>query len=202
MSILVVGSVALDDIETPFGARKEALGGAAVYFGIAASYFTEVRLVGVVGTDFPQAHVETLARLGLDLEGLETVEGKTFRWGGRYGFDFNARDTMFTDLNVFAEFAPSIPERFRTTPNVFLANIAPTLQASVLDQVETPGTTALDTMNYWIERTPDDLRDVLARVEILIINDSETRELAQEPNLRKAAERIRSWGPEMLKQGA
>jgi sugar/nucleoside kinase (ribokinase family) len=198
MSILVVGSVALDDVETPFGRRKEALGGAAVYFGVAASYFTSVRLVGVVGRDFPSEYVRLLEDRGLDLEGLEFVDGRTFRWGGRYGFDLNARDTLFTDLGAFGGFNPRIPDRFRATPNVFLANIAPSLQLKVLEQITDPNVVALDTMNYWIERTPEELRRVLGRVQILLINDSETRQLAGEPNLRKAAIRILGWGPRLL----
>ena len=198
MPILVVGSVALDDVETPFGERKGALGGAAVYFGLSASYFTEVQLVGVVGQDFPAGHLDLLSSRGIDLAGLQTVDGETFRWGGKYGYDFNARDTTFTDLGAFANFQPQIPERFRQTPNVFLANIHPRLQLDVLDQVERPEIAALDTMNYWIERTPDELREVLARVDILLINDSEARQLANEPVLRKAAGRILEWGPEML----
>jgi sugar/nucleoside kinase (ribokinase family) len=198
MPILVVGSVALDDVETPFGARKDALGGAAVYFGLAASYFTSVQLVGVVGSDFPREHVDLLRDRGIDLEGLETVEGKTFRWGGRYGYDLNARDTLFTDLNVFADFDPTIPASFRETPHVFLANIAPALQLKVLGQVSEPRVVGLDTMNYWIERTPEDLRSVLSRTHILLINDSETRELAGEPNLSKAALSILDWGPRLI----
>lgn len=198
MSILVVGSVALDDIETPFEARQNALGGAATYFGLAASYFTEVRAVGVVGTDFPDEHLELLESRGIDLAGVRVEDGFTFRWGGRYDFDFNNRETLFTDLNVFADFDPVIPESFRSTPHVFLANIAPKLQLSVLDQVEDPDTVGLDTMNYWIERTPEDLREALARTKILLINDSETRELADEPNLLKAAQTILDMGPELL----
>lgn len=198
MPILVVGSVALDDVETPFGRRDGALGGAAVYFGLSASYFTEVRLVGVVGQDFPAGHLDLLSARGIDLAGLQTVDGKTFRWGGKYGYDFNARDTTFTDLGAFADFQPRIPKDFRKTPNVFLANIHPRLQLDVLDQVERPEVAALDTMNYWIERTPEELREVLARVEILLINDSEARQLAGEPVLRKAAARILEWGPELL----
>lgn len=198
MSILVVGSVALDDIETPFDERHNALGGAATYFGLAASYFTEVRVVGVVGTDFPEEHLALLERRGIDLAGMQVEEGFTFRWGGRYDFDFNNRETLFTDLNVFADFDPVIPESFRSTPHVFLANIAPGLQLSVLDQVEEPDTVSLDTMNYWIERTPEELREVLARTRIVLINDSETRELAQEPNLLTAAQAILDMGPELL----
>jgi sugar/nucleoside kinase (ribokinase family) len=198
MPILVVGSLALDDVETPFGKREAALGGAAVYFGLAASYFTEVRLVGVVGEDFPTPHVDLLAGRGIDIAGLRTVPGKTFRWGGKYGYDFNARDTLYTDLGVFADFAPAIPESFRQTPDVFLANIHPGLQLDVLEQVERPALTALDTMNYWIERTPEELRRVLERVDILLINDSEVRQLAGEPMLRQAAELVLDMGPEIL----
>ena len=198
MAILVVGSVALDDVETPFGERRNALGGAAVYFGLAASYFTTVQLVGVVGGDFPAEHVALLAAHGLDLAGLQTADGETFRWGGRYGFDFNSRETTFTHLNVFADFDPVIPASFRSTANVFLANIAPALQLRVLDQVATPALTALDTMNYWIERTPAELREVLARVQILLVNDAETRQLADEQNLHAAAAKILGWGPELL----
>lgn len=198
MAILVVGSVALDEVETPFGGRKDALGGAAVYFGLAASYFTSVQLVGVVGEDFPQEHLDLLAARGMDLGGLVTAPGKTFRWGGRYGYDFNARDTLYTDLNVFADFDPTIPAAFRATPYVFLANIDPKLQLRVLDQVASPEVVGLDTMNYWIERTPDALKRVLERIQILLINDSEARELAGEPNLHKAALAILEAGPRLL----
>ncbi len=198
MSILVVGSVALDDVETPFGKRTSALGGAAVYFGLAASYFTDVQIVAVVGTDFPQPHLDLLSDRGIDLRGLQVREGATFRWGGRYGYDLNARDTTFTDLNVFAEFDPTIPEEYRQTEHVFLANIAPSLQLNVLDQMKAPKSAALDTMDFWIEGTPDELRKVLERVDIVLINDSETRELAQEPNIRTAANSILGWGPQLL----
>ncbi len=198
MSILVVGSVALDDVETPFGKRTSALGGAAVYFGLAASYFTDVRLVGVVGTDFPQPHLDLLAARGIDLTGLQVRDGATFRWGGRYGYDLNARETTFTDLNVFAEFNPIIPEEYRQTEHVFLANIAPSLQLTVLDQMTAPKSAALDTMDYWIEGTPDELRRVLERVDVVLINDSETRELAQKSNILTAANTILSWGPQLL----
>ncbi|HUP18763.1 MAG TPA: PfkB family carbohydrate kinase, partial [Gemmatimonadota bacterium] len=181
-----------------FGRREDALGGAAVYFGLAASYFVDVRVVGVVGKDFPQEHVDLLASRGLDLEGLQVVDGETFRWGGRYGYDFNARDTLFTELGAFAGFEPRLPESFRDTPHVFLANIQPRLQMDVLDQVIEPRSTGLDTMNYWIERTPEDLREVIGRVTIVLVNDSEARELAREPNLAKAARKILSWGPRLV----
>ncbi|HUP01614.1 MAG TPA: PfkB family carbohydrate kinase [Gemmatimonadota bacterium] len=198
MSILVVGSVALDEVETPFGRREGALGGAATYFALAASYFTHVRLVGVVGTDFPAAHIELLERHGIDLAGLQIVEGETFRWGGRYGYDLNTRETLYTHLNVFADFDPVIPADFRESEHVFLANIAPNLQLGVLEQVPRPRTRALDTMNYWIQRTPAELARVIERVEILLINDSETRELAGEPNLRQAAASLLARGPRLL----
>lgn len=198
MSVLVVGSIALDDVRTPFGEREDVLGGAAVYFGLAASYFAPVRLVGVVGGDFPDRHRELLESHGIDLAGLETVTGETFRWGGEYGYDLNSRETLFTDLNVFADFKPRIPEPFRDSEHVFLANIAPDLQLGVLDQVEDPETASLDTMNYWIEQTPEELREVIGRVDIMLINDSETRELAREPNLRKAAATILGWGPRLI----
>jgi sugar/nucleoside kinase (ribokinase family) len=198
MSLLVVGSVALDDVRTPFGERKDVLGGAATYFSLAASYFTDVRLVGVVGRDFPDRHRELLESRGIDLAGLETVDGETFRWGGAYGYDMNARETLFTHLNVFADFRPRIPEPFRDSRHVFLANIEPGLQLGVLDQVDAPDTVALDTMNYWIEHTPDTLKEVIGRVDIVLINDSEIRELAREPNLRKAGATILAWGPGLI----
>lgn len=198
MSLLVVGSIALDDIETPFGKRERALGGAAVYFALAASYFAEVRVVGVVGGDFPEAHLELLAARGIDLEGVQIVDGETFRWGGRYGYDFNARETLFTELNAFADFEPRLPASYRGSEHVFLANIDPRLQLSVLDQASSPRTTAMDTMNYWIQNTPDDLRRVLERVALVLINDSEARELAGDPNLLAAAGRVLSWGPRLV----
>lgn len=198
MSLLVVGSVALDDVRTPFGERKDVLGGAATYFSLAASYFTNVRLVGVVGDDFPARHRELFESKGIDLAGLATVPGRTFRWGGAYGYDMNARETLFTHLNVFADFRPRIPEAFRDSEHVFLANIEPGLQLGVLDQVDDPDTVSLDTMNYWIEHTSEALREVIGRVDVVLINDSETRELAREPNLRKAAATILSWGPGLI----
>jgi sugar/nucleoside kinase (ribokinase family) len=198
MALLVVGSLALDDVETPFGKREQALGGAAVYFGIAASYFTPVRIVGVISHDFPQEHIDLLSDRGIDLGGLTVEEGGSFRYGCRYGYDLNARETLFTDLNVFADFNPKIPASFQESRGVFLANISPELQLRVLEQVDRPEVVALDTMNYWIERTPEDLQRVLSRIQILLINDSEARELADDPNLSRAATRILQMGPEML----
>ena len=185
--ILTVGSVALDSVKTPFGEVSRVVAGAATYFSIAASFFTDVRLVGVVGEDFTDAHLSVFDGRRVDLTGLQRVAGETFRWRGEYSVDLNTRETIYTHLNVFEDFKPVIPETFRTSPFVFLANIHPALQLDVLDQVENPKFVALDTMNYWIEGTPDDLATVLARVHVLVINDTEARELSGEANLVKAA---------------
>jgi sugar/nucleoside kinase (ribokinase family) len=196
MSILVVGSIALDTVETPFGEAEEALGGAAVYFSYAASFFNEVRLVGVVGDDFPEEHLELLAGRNIDLAGLERAPGATFRWKGRYDYDLNEAHTLDTQLNVFETFAPSIPDAFKDSEFVFLANIQPGLQLDVARQVDSPKVIACDTMNFWIEGAYDQLRETLKSVDILVINDAETRELAREPSLVKAARQILEWGPE------
>ncbi|MHB0915155.1 MAG: PfkB family carbohydrate kinase [Thermoleophilia bacterium] len=198
MSILVVGSIALDTVETPFGEAEEALGGAAVYFSYAASFFSEVRLVGVIGEDFPEEHLELLAGRNIDLTGLERAPGQTFRWKGRYDFNLNEAHTLDTQLNVFETFAPSIPESFRDSEFVFLANIQPGLQMDVARQVTAPKIVACDTMNFWIEGAYDQLLETLKSVDILIINDAETRELAKEPSLVKAARKIIGWGPKTL----
>lgn len=193
--ILTVGSVALDSVKTPFGEVSRVVAGAATYFSIAASFFTDVRLVGVVGEDFTDAHLSVFDGRRVDLAGLQRVAGETFRWRGEYSVDLNTRETIYTHLNVFEDFKPVIPETFRTSPFVFLANIHPALQLDVLDQVENPRFVALDTMNYWIEGTPDDLATVLARVHVLVINDAEARELSGEANLVKAARSIQAMGP-------
>ena len=193
--ILTVGSVALDSVKTPFGEVSRVVAGAATYFSIAASFFTDVRLVGVVGEDFTDAHLSVFDGRRVDLAGLQRVAGETFRWRGEYSVDLNTRETIYTHLNVFENFKPVIPETFRTSPFVFLANIHPALQLDVLDQVENPRFVALDTMNYWIEGTPDDLATVLARVHVLVINDAEARELSGEANLVKAARSIQAMGP-------
>ena len=198
MSLLVVGSMGLDTLETPFGKADEQLGGAAVYCGVGASYFTGVRVVGVVGEDFPQAHMDFMRSRRLDLEGVEVKPGKTFRWGATYGHDLNNRETLFTDLNVFAGFNPRIPDRYRDTPYVFLGNIGPELQLAVLDQIVKPRLVGLDTMNYWIERTPEILHQVLKRVDVLFVNDSEAKQLAGDVNLVHAARRIREMGPTVI----
>jgi sugar/nucleoside kinase (ribokinase family) len=198
MGILAVGSVALDSVKTPFGQEEEVLGGSATYFSIAASYFTDVSIVAVVGEDFPQQHIAFLQKLGVDTAGLEKRPGKTFRWKGEYGFDLNTAKTLDTQLNVFADFAPKLLSEQRNTDFLFLGNIDPDLQRSVLEQVERPKLIACDTMNYWIGRKLESLRKTLSLVDILIINDAETRQLAGEPNLIKAAKTILDWGPKTL----
>jgi sugar/nucleoside kinase (ribokinase family) len=196
--ILAVGSVAFDSIKTPFGEASRVVGGAATYFALAASFFTEVRIVAVVGADFGANVDKVFGGRRIDLSGLETVPGETFRWKGEYGFDLNSRETIYTHLNVFERFEPKIPASHRSSPFVFLGNIHPTLQMNVLEQVQKPRLVAADTMNYWIERTPDDLKHVLRGVDVLLINDSEARELAGEANLVKAARTIQTMGPKTL----
>ena len=188
--ILAVGSVAFDSIKTPFGEVSRVVGGAATYFAIAASFFTEVRIVAVVGDDFGANVEKVFGGRRIDLTGLEKVPGETFRWKGEYGFDLNSRETIYTHLNVFEQFNPKIPAGHRSSPFVFLGNIHPALQLDVLDQVQSPRLVGADTMNYWIERTPEELKAVLKRIDILLINDSEARELAGEANLVKAARKV------------
>ncbi|HVC20254.1 MAG TPA: PfkB family carbohydrate kinase [Vicinamibacterales bacterium] len=196
--ILAVGSVAFDSIKTPFGEAAHVVGGSATFFSVAASFFTDVRMVGVVGEDFGDDEMRVFAGRRIDLEGLERVPGETFRWKGEYGFDLNSRETIYTRLNAFEGFQPKIPERYRASPLVFLGNIQPALQADVLDQVRAPRLVAADTMNLWIEHARADLERVLRRVDVLIINDSEARELAGHPNLVRAAQRIQAMGPRIL----
>jgi sugar/nucleoside kinase (ribokinase family) len=199
MSLLVVGSVAFDAIETPFGRVERTVGGAATYFSLAASFLTRVNLVGVVGEDFTAAHQSVFHGRSVDLAGLERAQGKTFFWSGKYHDNLNDRTTLVTDLNVFAQFRPKLPESFRKSQYIFLANIDPTLQRSVLDQVSgKPKLVALDTMNYWIEGTPDELKKTLKQTQILMINDSETRQLSNEHNLLRAAKAIFKMGPSTL----
>ncbi len=202
-SILTVGSVAFDSVKTPFGEVSRVVAGAATYFSIAASFFTEVRLVGVVGDDFLDDHLSVFSGRRVELDGLQRVAGETFRWRGEYSADLNTRETIYTHLNVFEGFSPRIPDRFRDTPFVFLANIHPSLQLEVLEQVEQPELVALDTMNYWIEGASEELQRVLARVDVLVINDSEARQLSGEGNLVKAARIIQGMGPErvVIKRG-
>ena len=198
MSILVVGSVAYDTVETPFGRAERVLGGSASFFAVAASFFVPVNLVGVVGEDFGEEQLAAFRGRDIDLEGLEKVPGKTFHWGGKYSFDLNARETVFTELNVFEAFKPKIPARYRRSDHVFLGNIDPVLQREVLDQVERPRLVACDTMNFWIAGQPEELRRTLSRVDILLINDAEVRQLTGEWNMVKAARAIRAMGPRVL----
>lgn len=198
MTLLVVGSVALDSVETPFGKAEEVLGGSATYFSTAASYFTDVRLVAVVGRDFPDKHINFLKKKNIDLQGLQRSNGKTFRWKGKYDFDLNQAHTLDTQLNVFASFNPELPETYKNTEYVFLANIDPELQLKVLSQVKQPELVACDTMNFWIERKLKELKETLKYVDILTINEAEARQLSKESNLVKAAKRIMSYGPEVI----
>jgi sugar/nucleoside kinase (ribokinase family) len=196
--LLVVGSVALDSVKTPFGTATEALGGSATYFSYAASFFTTVRVVAVVGEDFPQEHLELLKGRGVDLTGLQVVKGRTFRWSGEYGYDLNEAHTLATHLNVFADFRPTLPEPLRRPSFLFLANIDPELQLQVLHQVTRPRLVALDTMNFWITGKRSALLKVLSEVDAVVINDAEARQLTQEPNLIKAARTILSYGPKII----
>jgi len=199
VSLLVVGSVAFDCLESPYGKVERAVGGAATYFAVAASFFTPVHLVAVVGDDFSKQDAAVFKGRPIDIEGLERATGKTFFWSGRYSQNLNERVTLATELNCFAEFKPRLPEKYRHAKYVFLANIAPDLQRDVLHQVKVkPKIAAMDTMNYWIERTNAELRETLKHVDILMINDTETRELSSEHNLLLAAKHIFKMGPSTL----
>ena len=199
MSLLVVGSVAFDALESPYGKVDRTIGGAATYFAVAASFFAPVNLVAIVGQDFTAEDRKIFKGRHIDIEGLECAEGKCFFWAGRYSENLNERVTLTTELNVFADFKPKLPEKYRSSKYVFLANIAPDLQRDVLKQVKgKPKLAALDTMNYWIERTPAELRETLKHVDILMINDSETRQLSNEHNLLRAAKHIFKMGPKTL----
>lgn len=202
--LVVVGSVALDSVKTPFGKVTEALGGSATYFSYAASFFAPVRVVGAVGGDFPREHLELLRKRGVDVSALEVLpDQKTFRWTGEYGFDLNEAKTLDVQLNAFATFKPRLGPVHRKAPFLFLANIDPVLQLDVLSQMDEPAMVALDTMNFWIEGKREDLLKVLARVDVLLINDAEARMLAREPNLIKAARAIATMGPKtvVIKRG-
>jgi len=198
VSLLVVGSVALDSVETPFGKREQTLGGAATFFATSASFYTQVRAVAVVGEDFPQEHLNFLASRGIDLSGIAREKGKTFRWKGRYTFALNEAQTLDTQLNVFQSFAPVLPDSYRDSDYVFLANIHPELQGKVLDQVRSPKLTAMDTMNYWIRETLPQLQKTLRRVDVLFVNDAEARQLSGEHNIFVAAKAIMAMGPKRL----
>jgi len=198
MSLLVVGSVAFDSVRTPFGARERSLGGAATHFSVAASFFTDVSVVAVIGDDFSEEDGAVFRERKINTENLQRISGgKTFRWAGEYGFDLNTAKTLDTELNVFADFKPQLSETAKRAPFLFLANIQPDLQREVREQVDARFV-AMDTMNYWIERTRDELLKTIAVVDALIINDAEARELAGEPNLIRAARQILKLGPQML----
>ena len=197
MSVLVVGSVAYDSVETPYGKVEDALGGSAMFFSAAASFFSPVRLVAVVGEDFGQ-ELAFLEQRGVDLKGLSVEKGKTFRWGGKYLQNMNDRETLYTHLNVFETFNPVIPKEYQDSDYVFLANIQPELQYSVVEQVQNPKLVVMDTMNFWISGSLPALKKILSVVDVLVINDSEARELAEEQNLFQAARVIRDFGPKIL----
>lgn len=202
-SILVVGSVFMDSLETPHGKAERTLGGAATYFSVAASFFAPVQMVATVGDDFPPAEVEFLKGRRVDLEGLEVRSGRTGAWTGRYHEDMNQRDTLHLDLGVFADFRPNLPTQYRDAQYVFLANIDPKLQEMVLDQLAAPGIIGCDTMNHWIMQSRGDLQRLLSRVQILVINDEEARLLSGESNVVKAARRLLAMGPKrvLIKRG-
>jgi len=198
VAILAVGSVALDDVETPFGRVTSALGGSAIHFAAAASVFAPVQVVGVVGNDYPLERLDFLRERGVDLTGLEVTEGESFRWSGRYTHDLSTAHTLDTRLGVFADFHPRIPEAFKAPDVLFLGNIDPRLQLEVLNQVDRAGVVACDTMNYWIEGSRAPLLEVLARVDVLLVNEAEVRQLAGDANLFRAASWILAQGPKRL----
>ena len=195
MPVLIVGSIALDTVKTPVEEHADLLGGSASYASVSASFFTGTQLVGIVGDDFPEAHVAFFQSRQIDLAGLQRVAGESFRWSGEYMTDMNMRETRSVALNVFEHFTPHLPEAYRQTPYVLLANIAPSLQSHVLDQMARPRFVVVDTMDLWITIAKDDLMALLKRVDLLILNDSEAKLLTGETNLIRAAEMIRGYGP-------
>src|SRR4030088_78049 len=202
MTVLVIGSIALDTLETPFGNADEQLGGAGSYFSLAASVLTPVQLVGVVGADLPERHLDTLRNHGVDLTGVQRVEGgKTFRWKGKYEYDMNVAHTLDTQLNVFGDFQPNLPESYRDTEYVYLANITPRIQLAVLDQVRHPKFVGLDSMNFWIGNpdTKGDLTNVIKRVNGVFMNDAEIRQYTGKYNLFEAAREVLNLGPQVVR---
>jgi sugar/nucleoside kinase (ribokinase family) len=198
MSILVVGTVAFDSIETPFGSAERILGGSASYFALGASFFAPVRIVGVIGRDFPQEYLDLFTQRNIDLEGVKKESGDTFHWRGRYHEDINVRDTLELHLNVLAGFVPDLPERYRDAEYVFLGNIDPLMQLEVLNQIRRMRLVVCDTMDHWIRENPDGLRQVLKRIEMLVINDSEARLLSGQSNIVRAAREILKMGPKVV----
>src|SRR6516225_101198 len=198
MSVLVVGSIALDTVKTPVEEHADLLGGSASYAAVGASFFCPVNFVGIVGEDFPGEHVDYLRSRQIDLTGLEIVPGKTFRWSGEYMWDLNTRETRSVELNVFESFEPKLPGSYESTPYVLLGNIHPNLQHHVLDQMKRPRFVIADTMDLWINNTPEELKRLLTRIDMLILNDSEARMLTRQTSLIKAAAQIRNAGPAYL----
>ena len=198
MSVLVVGSIGIDSIKTQLEERRDVLGGAASYASIGASFFAPVRLVGIVGSDFPQEYIELFNSRGINLDGVQVAEGKTFRWSGEYEWDMNRRKTISLALNVFENFTPKLPDAYKRTPIILLGNISPILQYHVLDQVEDPRFVVADTMDLWITTTRPELLDLLKRVDLLVLNDSEARQLTAETSLIKAGRNILRLGPRFV----
>jgi sugar/nucleoside kinase (ribokinase family) len=198
MSLLLTGSIGLDTVKTPLEEHADLLGGSASYAGVAAGFFTDVNLVGIVGSDFPKAYLDLYRKNRMNLDGLQVAEGKTFRWHGEYEWDMNNRRTLSVALNVFEKFEPALPEHYRSTPYVFLANIAPQLQLHVLSQLRRPKFIVADTMDLWINIAAEALRDLIARVDCLILNESEARQLTKQTSLIKAGRLIREWGPKFV----
>lgn len=203
MSVLVVGSVALDSVETPFGKAEDVLGGSATFFSASASLLTKVSVVGVVGSDYPIEKLEPLKERGVDFSGLERAEGQSFRWRGRYRHDLNSAETLETNLGVFSHFSPKIPDKLKSSPYLFLANIDPRLQLDVLNQVERPKLIACDTMNFWIQSRRPDIIELLKHVDLMTLNDAEARQLTEKANLVQAAQWIMARGPRhvIIKKG-
>jgi sugar/nucleoside kinase (ribokinase family) len=203
MSILVVGSVAIDSVKTPFGKRAEALGGSATYFSMAASFFSKVNMVATVGDDFPKKYITLFNKKNIGTEGLHMARGKTFRWKGWYDYDLNSAHTISTHLNVFQNFHPEVPRNLKNSKFIFLANIDPELQYNVLKQIRKPTLVACDSMNYWLEHKKKEFERLLDKVDIILLNDSEARQFTGEPNLMRAARIIISFGPRavIIKKG-
>lgn len=195
MSVLIVGSIAIDNIKTQLEEHRELLGGSASYASVSASFFSPVNLVGIVGSDFPNEHIQLFKSRAVDLAGLQIVDGKTFRWSGEYEWDMNLRKTLSVELNVFETFSPKLPESYKRTPIVLLGNISPSLQKHVLEQVEAPKFVIADTMDLWITTTRNELLDLLKTIDLLVLNDSEARQLTKETSLVKAAHDILRLGP-------
>jgi sugar/nucleoside kinase (ribokinase family) len=198
MPVLIVGSVAIDSVKTQLEERREVLGGAASYASIGASFFSPVNLVGIVGTDFPPEYIELFKSRSINLNGLEVADGRTFRWSGEYEWDMNQRKTLDLELNVFENFKPKIPEAYKRTPIILLGNISPVLQSHVLDQVENPQFVVADTMDLWISTTKPALIDLLKRVDLLVLNDSEARQFTAETSLIRAGRKLMQLGPEFV----